>query len=170
MTADDALGHVERTDAGWLLRFERRLGHRPEKVWRALTESQHLRHWLPVDIVGERRAGAALELPFWPEVVERFGIENPTLPGEIRTWEPPRVFEWRWDTDVIRFEVAADGEGTLLTLTTWAAPEPHATAVAAGYHACLANLASVLDTGTAPPLLDADTAALEERYRAVVPA
>lgn len=169
MTASNPLGHVERTATGWLLRFERRLRHSPEQVWRALTETEHLRHWLPVDIVGERRAGAALELPFWPDVVERYGIETPTLPGEIRVWDPPRTFEWTWDADVIRFELAPDGDDTLLVLTTWAAPEPHATRVGAGYHTCLDNLASVLATGTAPRLVDADTAALEARYRAVVP-
>ena len=74
--------------------FVRHLPHAPEKVWRALTESEHLAHWFPTDIVGERRVGAALELPFWPKNVERWKIEQPVTHGELVTWEPPTLFEW----------------------------------------------------------------------------
>jgi uncharacterized protein YndB with AHSA1/START domain len=167
MTNPQPLGQIHRLEKGWRLRFERTLAHAPDKVWRALTESAHLHHWMPCDIVGERRAGAKVAAPFWPEVVERFSIEQPNLAGEIRVWEPHRVFEWRWDTDVLRFELEPSGQGTQLTLTTWVAEEPPAVVVAAGYHACLANLASVLDTGGAPPLVDADHAGLEALYAQV---
>ena len=47
--------------------FVRHLRHSPEKVWRALTESAHLADWFPADIVGERRAGAGIELTFWQQ-------------------------------------------------------------------------------------------------------
>lgn len=167
-STDQPLGEIERTDSGWILRFERRLAHPPAKVWRALTESEHLRHWLPVDMTGERRAGATIVLTFWPEVVDRHDIATPALPGEIRVWDPPRVFEWTWDTDVLRFELAPADGGCVLTLTTWAGPEPHAVLVGAGYHACLACLGALLDTGEPMALMEVDTAALEARYRAVV--
>jgi uncharacterized protein YndB with AHSA1/START domain len=36
------LGRFEEVEGGWRLRFERRLPHSPEKVWRALTEEAHL--------------------------------------------------------------------------------------------------------------------------------
>jgi hypothetical protein len=41
---------------------------------------------------------------------------------------------------------------------------PGTAKVAAGYHACLANLEQLLDTGSAPPLIDVDVAPLERRY------
>jgi hypothetical protein len=74
-------------------------------VWGAITRSDHLVHWLPCDIVGPRRAGAAIELPLRPPQVERYGIETPQLRGEIRVWDRPAVFEWTWDTDVLRWEL-----------------------------------------------------------------
>jgi uncharacterized protein YndB with AHSA1/START domain len=77
------MGEVMRDRDKWVLRYERVLRHAPEKVWAALTESEHLRHWMPCDIVGERREGADLELPFWPAQVERYAIEDPVLYGKI---------------------------------------------------------------------------------------
>lgn len=160
------------------LRFERMLAHPPEKVWRALTESEQLRHWFPADIQGERRSGAALRLPFWPESVERAGDElaaqgidpdDAVLPGELVTWEPPRLLELTWDTDRLRYELHPEPSGTRLVFTTWLLGEqgPKGTAgTAAGYHTCLDHLEELLDTGRATPVDPAAVAALEERYAA----
>jgi uncharacterized protein YndB with AHSA1/START domain len=170
-TPDRPLGTPRREPSGWVVRFERHLAHDRRKVWRAITESQHLRWWMPCDIVGERRQGAAIELPFWPAHVERYGIETPTLRGEIRVWDPPSVFEWTWDTDILRWELAEVDGGTQLTFTTWLSPDDTGAAnTAAGYHVCLDHLESLLDTGTAEPLVDAETDPLERRYRDVVTA
>lgn len=150
------------------LRFVRRFRHRPEKVWRALTQSEHLRHWMPCDLVGAREAGAVLEVPFWPDVVAKYEIAEPVVRGEIRAWEPPRLFEWVWDTDVLRWELEPDGDTTVVTLTVWIDPAgAPAWSAAAGYHVCLDHLRLVLDTGIAPSIAAADPSAWEERYRAV---
>ena len=94
------------------------------------------------------------------------------LEGEIRVWDPPSVFEWTWHTDVLRWELAPEGDGTRLTLTTWLGVMGPGTAkVAAGYHACLANLEELLDTGkTETPLIEVDVAPLERRYEEQVAA
>jgi uncharacterized protein YndB with AHSA1/START domain len=167
---DHPHGTVDREQDGYVVRFERRLRHPRARVWRANTESEHLAHWLPCDIIGERRAGARVELPFWPAVVERHQIETPTLPGEILVWDPPAVFEWTWSTDRLRWELHDDGEGTLLRFATWlGADSPDAASTAAGYHVCLDQLVELLDTGTtARSLVDAEPAALEEHYRSVI--
>ncbi|MBK9367468.1 MAG: SRPBCC domain-containing protein [Deltaproteobacteria bacterium] len=115
----DPLGEVRRDGDRWSLRYVRLLRHSPEKVWAAITRSEHLAHWLPCDILGERRAGARVELPFWPETAQKYGLTDPPLLGEIRVWDPPHVFEWTWDVDLLRFELAPEGEGTRLTFTTW---------------------------------------------------
>ena len=58
---DDAeLGTLTRQGDRWMLTFTRRLAHPREKVWRAVTEPEHLAAWYPQEIVGERRAGAPL--------------------------------------------------------------------------------------------------------------
>ena len=46
------------------LRFTRALAHPPEKVWAAITEPEHLAHWFPTTIDGERAAGAPLRFTF----------------------------------------------------------------------------------------------------------
>jgi uncharacterized protein YndB with AHSA1/START domain len=170
MTNPD-LGTVAHEDGRFVVRFERRLRHGRDKVWRALTESEHLAHWMPCDIVGERRAGAEIELPFWPAHVERYGLATATMHGTITVWEPPAVFEWWWHTDRLRFELDELADGTLLRFTTWVGPDATGAAnTAAGYHVCLDNLEALLDTGSAPPLVDAETAPLEARYADAVTA
>jgi uncharacterized protein YndB with AHSA1/START domain len=172
MATDAPLGTVRRDGGQWVLRYERRLAHPVEKVWRAITESEHLRHWLPCDLVGERHQGATLVLPFWPAHVERYGIEDPVLHGEIRVWQPPSVFEWTWDTDVLRWELEPDADGTVLTLTATVAggTDGGPAGTAAGYHVCLVNLVELLDSGTAPPLVDADVATWNQAYEHVIAA
>lgn len=181
--ADRRLGEVLRDRDRVGLRYERRLAHAPSAVWRAITESEGLRHWFPADIVGERRAGARVTMPFWPESVESFpdemesagiDLDDPVLPGEIRTWEPPRLFELVWGEgargDLLRYELEPDGEGTRLVFTTWLGepgPSGHA-GTGAGYHGCLDDLEELLDTGSVARPIDAERIAdLEQRYAAL---
>lgn len=170
MTDMTDLGSIARDGDGYVVRFERRLHHPRGKVWRAITESEHLAHWMPCDIVGERRSGADIELPFWPAHVEKYGRDStPTLAGRIEVWDPPAVFEWWWSTDRLRWELDEIDNGTLLRFTTWLGPDGHGAAnTAAGYHVCLANLIDLLDTGGAPPLVDADVVPFEQVYSAQV--
>lgn len=166
------LGQLSSEDGTYVVRFERTLRHPREKVWRAITESEHLAHWLPCDIVGPREAGATIELPFWPAHVEKYHLEStPVFEGRIDVWDPPSLFEWWWSTEKLRFELHdipdADGGGTLLRFTTWLSPDGGgATKTSAGYHVCLDALVQLLDTGRADPLVDADVSALEVAYAA----
>ena len=174
------LGTILRDDARVGVRYVRHLPHPPEKVWRALTESDQLRHWFPCDIVGERAEGATLQLPFWPDHVEAYGIETPVVPGRVHVWDPPRVFEWSWDTDRLRWELAQEAAATVLTLTVWIGdPQAHGAdggspddatgtaSAAAGYHVCLDHLELLLD-GDAGRLVDAQADHLQAEYRARV--
>lgn len=161
----DPLGEVLRDGDRIGLRYVRHLAHPIERVWRALTESDQLRYWMPCDIVGERRAGAAITLPFWPAQVEKYGITDAALTGTIEVWEPLVAFQWTWDGDMLRFDLASNADGTTLTFTTWPqSPDPDGAANAAGgYHVCLAALQTLLDTGSAPPLVDSDARAIALR-------
>jgi hypothetical protein len=58
------LGTLDKVDGRWRLRFTRHLRHPPAKVWRALTEPEHLGAWFPAAIEGERAAGARLRFAF----------------------------------------------------------------------------------------------------------
>ena len=136
-------GVLEQVDGGWRLRFTRRFAHRPEKVWRALTEPEHLAAWFPTMIEfpdGQRVAGAKLRFTF-PNG------EAPPFDGELLAYAPPEVLELRWGTDVLRFELRADGEGTELTLLDLLDEKGKAARDAAGWHVCLDNLGARLDRG-----------------------
>src|SRR4051812_18430190 len=108
---DADLGTLARNGDRWTLTFTRRLPHPPEKVWRAVTEPEHLAVWFPDQIVGERRAGAPL----------RFVTSSGDgFDGEMLVFDPPSVMELMWGTDRLRIELEpdnTDGTGTLLTLT-----------------------------------------------------
>ncbi|WHT16835.1 SRPBCC family protein [Crossiella sp. CA-258035] len=110
-------GSLDRNDnARPVLRFERRLRHPPEKVWRAVTDPAHLKHWFPAELQTEQRIGAPITFVF-P------GAEAPPGSGEILEFDPPRVFAFSWkdansqDTTVLRFELVPADEGCLLTFT-----------------------------------------------------
>jgi uncharacterized protein YndB with AHSA1/START domain len=51
-------GTLEQTAAGPRLRFVRHLAHPPEKVWRAITEPEHLKAWFP-DTIGAPTSSAS---------------------------------------------------------------------------------------------------------------
>lgn len=148
---DPREGHLEEAGGRWRLKFERRLPHPPEKVWRALTEEEHLKAWFPTTIEGELRPGAPLRFRFRGEDV---------LPaaGEVTEYDPPRVFEFTWglsEEDVseperTRLEVRPDGDGCVLTLTTTYDQVGKSARDAAGWHVCLDHLEAEL-AGVAPP-------------------
>jgi uncharacterized protein YndB with AHSA1/START domain len=132
-------GQLRQSGDRWQLRFTRRLSHPPEKVWRALTEPEHLAAWFPTDIEGERAPAAPLRFVF------RDG-EGPTIDGEMLAYDPPRLLELRWgDDETLRFELRPDDGGTQLTFANTFAELGKAARDAAGWHARLDVLAYHLD-------------------------
>jgi uncharacterized protein YndB with AHSA1/START domain len=135
-------GQLERIDGRSRLRFVRRLPHPPQKVWRALTEDEHLAKWFPTTIEGERAAGAPLRFSFR-------GDDLPSFEGKLIVYEPPSVLEFLWGDDTIRIELVPDGDGCVLTLLDTLDVHGKAARDAAGWHECLDLLASDL-AGKAP--------------------
>jgi uncharacterized protein YndB with AHSA1/START domain len=168
-----------REDGSYVLRFERRLGHPPEKVWRALTEPDQLRQWFPVDIDGERRPGARIRFVFredapsaadMPELLEHDPVD---LDGEFTAFDPPRLLAYTWGEEDLRWELDPIEEGCRLVFThtfTERSGIPHpggarkkAARTAAGWEVCLAQLAELL--GASPA---AGGTEWPERYEAYV--
>ena len=132
-------GTLEEADNGrWRLRFERELNHPPEKVWRAITEPEHLAHWFPTTIDGERASGARLGFTF-PRG------QLPPFDGQMLTYEPPSVMELLWGVDVVRIEIRATEQGTRLTLLDTLGERGKAARDGAGWHLCLDSLAAHLN-------------------------
>ncbi|HZP28474.1 MAG TPA: SRPBCC family protein [Acidimicrobiia bacterium] len=149
------LGELARDGEQWTLTFTRRLDHSPEKVWRAVTEPQHLAVWFPQKIVGEMRAGAPLR--FESSVGEGFD-------GEMLAFDPPTLMEMTWGGDRLRIELRPDGDGTVLTVTDTFGELGKAARDAAGWHECLDRLAAEL-AGTTPAPWGVPWPELDRAYR-----
>ena len=142
-------GTLDRLDDGrWQLRFTRTFPHPPEKVWRAITEPEHLAHWFPTTIDGDRVTGARLTFAF-PQ-----GNLSP-MGGEMLAYDPPSAIEFRWGPDTIRIELRPVGEGSELTLLDTLDEHGKAARDGAGWHVCLDRLAAHLsgepDSGDTMP-------------------
>ena len=136
-------GRLEPVGDRWQLQFTRKLPHPPEKVWRALTEPEHLAAWFPTEIEGRRAAGAALRFVF------REG-EMPPVDGVMITYEPPAVLEFRWGDETLRFDLRPDDEGTVLVFVNTFDELGKAARDAAGWHTCLDMLGYHLAVQEAP--------------------
>lgn len=131
-------GTVDQIEPGrWQLRFRRVLAHPQEKVWRAITEPEHLAKWFPTTIEGERLAGAALRFAFPDDIA-------PPMEGEMIAYEPQSLMEFAWGPDTIRLELSPVDEGTVLTLLDTLEQRGKAARDGAGWHSCLDSLESAL--------------------------
>jgi len=128
-------GQLLQTDERFRLRFSRQLAHSPEKVWRAITEPEHLEAWFPGRIVGEWVVGSKLQ----------FHGEYPMMDGEVLAVEEGSLLEFRWGPDTLRLEIAPQGAGCTLTLTDTFDELGKAARDAAGWHECLDRLGDHLD-------------------------
>jgi uncharacterized protein YndB with AHSA1/START domain len=139
-------GELDRHGERWQLRFTRELAYPAEKVWRAVTEPEHLDAWFPQRVVGEWRAGA-------PLAFESRDGEFPPFDGQVLACEPPSLLEFRWGPDVIRFEIVPHAEpatGCTFRLFDEFGELGKAARDAAGWHTCLDVLENHLG-GTAAP-------------------
>lgn len=121
-----------------VLRLERRLAHPPAKVWRAITDPAELKHWFPAEVAFD---GADMRFTFPGDApVEAVST------GEVLVEDEPEVFAFRWNTDVLRFEIVPDGDGCLLVMTQVLGEGlPSAGRNAVGWEVCLDAMAARLD-------------------------
>jgi uncharacterized protein YndB with AHSA1/START domain len=136
------VGELVEAGERWELRYERRLAHSPEKVWRAITEAEHLKIWFPQQIIGEFVVGS--ELTF-----KAHGSDDPGFAGTVTAVDPPRLLAFTWGADQITIEIAAEGDGSLLTFVDSITELGKAARDGAGWHACLDALELVV-AGTGP--------------------
>jgi uncharacterized protein YndB with AHSA1/START domain len=142
--AEADFGELERAGDQATLRFTRRLSHPPAKVWRALTEPDHLAGWFPTTIDGELAAGAKLSFAFPKE------LAIPPMDGEMLAFDPPSLMEMRWGDETLRFELSPDGAGTLLRFSAVFDELGKAARDGAGWHDCLDRLTFELAGQSAP--------------------
>jgi hypothetical protein len=106
---------LENIDDRPSLRFERRYDHGVERVWRAITDPDELRHWFP-----------------------------PGEELEVTGSEPPRLLAGSWYGDELRFELRPDGDGCVLVFTHAFDDRNNAARDAAGWDRCFVRLEALL--------------------------
>jgi uncharacterized protein YndB with AHSA1/START domain len=121
---------IEKGGEKWTLILVRELRHSPEKVWQALTDPTHLREWAPFEADGNLgRVGNAVKLT-------TVGAPSPHVTETTVTRaDPPKLLEYTWGGNDMRWELEALGGGTRLKL--WTNINRRYIAMgAAGWHIC----------------------------------
>jgi uncharacterized protein YndB with AHSA1/START domain len=96
-------GRLETIDGRPALRFERRLDHSVERVWRAITEPEELARWF------------VARVEWTPKLGERF--EAMDQAGEITELGPQRILAYTWGGERFRFELRPEGAGCVLVFS-----------------------------------------------------
>jgi uncharacterized protein YndB with AHSA1/START domain len=121
---------VQKDGERWTLVLVRDLSHPPARVWKALTEPEHLREWAPFD--SDRSLGAV-----GTANLSTVGAPTPQVSeSQVKRAVAPKVLEFNWGGQDIRWELEPlGGDGTRLTL--WHSIDRRYIAMgAAGWHIC----------------------------------
>jgi len=120
---------IKKDGEKWTLVLVRNLAHPPAKVWKAITDPEHLREWAPFD--ADRNLGAV-----GTAKLTTVGAPTPLVSEtQVKRADPPKVLEFNWGGQDIRWELEPMGNGTRLTL--WHNIDRRFIAMgAAGWHVC----------------------------------
>ena len=121
--------HIQKDGEQWTLVLVRDLRHPPAKVWTALTDPEHLREWAPFD--SDRSLGSV-----GTAMLTAVGAPTPMVSETVvKRADPPKVLEFNWGGQDIRWELEPVGGGTRLTL--WHnINRGYISMGAAGWHIC----------------------------------
>jgi len=113
----------------WTLVLVRELHHPATKVWQALTDPAELAAWAPFD--ADRNLGST-----GPVNLSTVGTPAPHISqSNVTRAEPPRLLEYSWGENDMRWELEPMDNGTRLTL--WHnIGRPFIAMGAAGWHIC----------------------------------
>lgn len=128
---------VQKDGARWTLVLVRDLRHPPAMVWQALTEPAQLSEWAPFD--ADRSLGAV-----GPVKLSTAGAPKPMVSEtNVKRADAPRLLEYTWGGNDLRWELEPLGGGTRLTL--WHSIDRGFIAWgAAGWHVCFDVLERLL--------------------------
>lgn len=101
---------VQKEGEKWTLVLVRDLRHPPKRVWQALTDPAHLSEWAPFDANRNLAAVGAVKL-------STVGTPTPQVSeSTVKRAEEPRLLEYSWGGNDLRWELEPRESGTRLTL------------------------------------------------------
>lgn len=110
MPGPAARAEVEKSGDKWKLILVRELRHAPAMVWEALTDPEQLSEWAPFD--PDRNLAAV-----GPVKLSTVGTPRPQVSeSSVKRAEAPRLLEYSWGDQDLRWELEPLGAGTRLTL------------------------------------------------------
>ncbi|HVX96292.1 MAG TPA: SRPBCC family protein [Polyangia bacterium] len=110
MPGPAAGAQVQKDGDEWTLVLTRDLRHPPAMVWQALTEPAQLAEWAPFDADRSLGAVGAVKL-------STVGAPTPQVSETtVKRAEAPRVLEYTWGGNDLRWQLEPVGAGTRLTL------------------------------------------------------
>jgi len=123
-------GQNDKDGEKWTLVLVRELRHSPEKVWQALTDPVQLREWAPFD--ADRSLGTVgARVKLTTVAAPRAQVSETT----VTRADAPKVLEYNWGAQDIRWELEGFAGGTRLTL--WHNIDRRFVSMgAAGWHIC----------------------------------
>jgi uncharacterized protein YndB with AHSA1/START domain len=129
---------VRKEGEKWTLVLVRDLAHKPESVWKALTDPAQLREWAPFD--SDRNLGAV-----GAARLSTVGAGAPQVSEtQVKRADAPKVLEFSWGKQDLRWELEPMG-GTGTRLTLWHnIGRGFISMGAAGWHICFDVLARLL--------------------------
>jgi uncharacterized protein YndB with AHSA1/START domain len=133
-------------DQEWTLVFVRDLRHPPERVWAALTDPEQLAKWAPYT------AARSLADPGATTLTVIDGDTGEEMAATVLRADPPTLLEYTWGSSRLRWELAATGSGTRLTLRQTVDDLEWVPKVAAGWHLCLVVAEHLLDGEPVEPI------------------
>jgi uncharacterized protein YndB with AHSA1/START domain len=128
-----------------VLNFERRLPFPIDAVWSAIADPAERGQWFGETSLEPREGGLIDMVATGPPLPP----ERKRMTGRILVWDPPNVLEHEWkqpivEDGVVRYELTADGDGTLLRFTHRGLGVRNASGFRGGTHAFLDRLEAYL--------------------------
>jgi uncharacterized protein YndB with AHSA1/START domain len=135
---------VQNDGDRWTLVFVRELRHSPEAVWRALSDPAALQQWSPFD--ADRNLGTTGKATLTMAGGEGdVPTADDVMAIEVRHADAPRLLEYTWAGDILRWELEPIAIGTRLTLRHTVEDRTWIPRVTAGWHLCIDVLEHMLD-------------------------
>jgi uncharacterized protein YndB with AHSA1/START domain len=124
------IAQVQKDGAKWTLVLVKELRHSPDKVWLAITDPEHLREWAPFDADASLgKVGNAVKLT--TVGAPKLHVTETT----VTRADAPKMLEYKWGGNEMRWELEALGKGTRLKL--WTTIDRRFISMgAAGWHIC----------------------------------